>query len=168
MLSINNAFSAEEIEAFDRRVRERTGVERVEYACEPKFDGLAVSLEFTDGVFTQGATRGDGYAGEDVTANLRTVRSIPLRLKGARPPQQLEVRGEVLMFKHDFARLNERQREQGEKVFANPRNAAAGSLRQLDASVTARRPLRFFAYGIGASLGPHASRDAGRATRSAR
>jgi DNA ligase (NAD+) len=153
MLSINNAFSAEEIEAFDRRMRDRTGAGQVEYACEPKFDGLAVSLEFADGAFTQGATRGDGYTGEDVTTNLRTVRSIPLRLKGGRWPKHLEVRGEVLMFKQDFARLNERQREQGEKVFVNPRNAAAGSLRQLDAGVTARRPLRFFAYGIGASSG---------------
>ena len=153
MLSINNAFSAEEIEAFDRRMRDRTGAGQVEYACEPKFDGLAVSLEFADGAFTLGATRGDGYTGEDVTTNLRTVRSIPLRLKGGRWPKHLEVRGEILMFKQDFARLNERQREQGEKVFVNPRNAAAGSLRQLDAGVTARRPLRFFAYGIGASSG---------------
>jgi DNA ligase (NAD+) len=153
MLSINNAFSIAEIEAFDRRVRERTGTESVEYACEPKFDGLAVSLEFTDGAFTQGATRGDGYTGEDVTANLRTVRSIPLRLKGKHWPPHIEVRGEVLMFKRDFVRMNEQQREHGEKVFVNPRNAAAGSLRQLDSGVTARRPLRFFAYGVGASSG---------------
>jgi len=147
MLSLNNAFSAAEVEAFDRRVREATGMEAVDYAVEPKFDGLAVSLVYRDGVLVSGATRGDGTTGEDVTANLRTVRGIPLRLRGAAVPASLEVRGEVLMLKADFARLNQRQRERGEKVFANPRNAAAGSLRQLDSRVTAERPLTFFAYG---------------------
>jgi DNA ligase (NAD+) len=149
MLSLNNAFSAEETEAFDRRCREGLGKEHVAYACEPKFDGLAITLRYENGVFVQGATRGDGFTGEDVTQNLRTVRNIPLRLSGANVPAVLEVRGEVLMLRRDFERLNERQRNRGEKEFANPRNAAAGSLRQLDPKVTARRPLRFFAYGIG-------------------
>jgi len=153
MLSINNAFADEEVEAFDRRVREALGVEDVEYNCEPKFDGLAVSLAYERGALAHGATRGDGFAGEEVTANLRTVRSVPLRLRSAQPPKLLEVRGEVLMYKRDFERLNARQRERGEKEFANPRNAAAGSLRQLDSHITASRPLAFFAYGLGAADG---------------
>src|SRR5262245_24426690 len=153
MLSINNAFNDEEVAAFDRRVRDALGRERVEYNCEPKFDGLAINLTYEDGAFTQGTTRGDGYAGEDVTVNLRTVRGIPLRLRSARPPKLLDVRGEVLMYKRDFERLNTRQRERGEKEFANPRNAAAGSLRQLDSRITASRPLRFFAYGLGEAAG---------------
>ena len=148
MLSLNNAFSAEEAGAFDRRCREGLDVEQVDYACEPKFDGLAITLHYENGLFVQGATRGDGFTGEDVTNNLRTVRNIPLRLIGAGFPSQLEVRGEVLMLRADFERLNQRQRDKGEKVFANPRNAAAGSLRQLDPKITATRPLRFFAYGI--------------------
>ena len=151
MLSLNNAFSATEIEAFDKRAREgleTTGA--VDYAVEPKFDGLAISLTYEDGVFTCGATRGDGVTGEDVTPNLRTLRSIPLRLQGAGWPALIEIRGEVLMFKADFARLNARQRERGDKEFVNPRNAAAGSLRQLDSKITAGRALSFFAYGVGA------------------
>jgi DNA ligase (NAD+) len=148
MLSLNNAFSAAEAEAFDRRCREGLGKEHIDYACEPKYDGLAITLRYERGVFVQGATRGDGFTGEDVTRNLRTVRNIPLRLNGKDVPPVLEVRGEVLMLRRDFERLNERQRERGEKEFANPRNAAAGSLRQLDPKVTARRPLRFFAYGV--------------------
>jgi DNA ligase (NAD+) len=151
MLSINNAFDAAEVEAFDRRVREALDAGEVEYACEPKFDGLAISLAYERGAFVQGATRGDGYAGEDVTANLRTVGGIPLRLRDGRPPRLLEVRGEVLMYRRDFEALNARQRAQDEKEFANPRNAAAGSLRQLDSRITASRPLRFFAFGIGES-----------------
>ncbi|HKC43693.1 MAG TPA: NAD-dependent DNA ligase LigA [Burkholderiales bacterium] len=149
MLSINNAFADEEVAAFDRRVRESLGVESVEYACEPKFDGLAVNLTYERGGFVRGATRGDGYSGEDVTANLRTVRSIPLRLQSTAPPRRVEVRGKVLMYRRAFEALNARQREKGEKEFANPRNAAAGSLRQLDSRITASRPLRFFAYGVG-------------------
>jgi DNA ligase (NAD+) len=149
MLSLNNAFADDEVEAFDRRAREALESEAVEYACEPKFDGLAVSLAYEHGHLVRGATRGDGYEGEDVTANLRTVRSIPLRLHGARAPRLLEVRGEVILYRKDFERLNAQQRDRGEKTFVNPRNAAAGSLRQLDSRVTARRPLRFFAYGIG-------------------
>lgn len=153
MLSLNNAFDDQEVAAFDRRVREAVGADRIEYAVEPKFDGLAVSLLYRDGVFTQGATRGDGYTGEDVTANLRTVRAIPLRLQGQSLPMLLEVRGEVLMLKADFERLNAEQRARGQREFANPRNAAAGSLRQLDPRITATRPLTFFAYGIGQAQG---------------
>ncbi len=149
MLSLNNAFSDGEVEAFDRRAREALGVERIEYAAEPKFDGLAISLSYEDGRFAVGATRGDGYSGENVSANLRTVRSLPLKLGGDFPPY-LEVRGEVLMLRRDFAAMNVAQTAAGEKVFVNPRNAAAGSLRQLDSRVTAKRPLVFFAYGVGA------------------
>ncbi|HYT85943.1 MAG TPA: NAD-dependent DNA ligase LigA, partial [Burkholderiales bacterium] len=149
MLSLNNAFTEEDAAGFDRRVREALGKDEVEYAMEPKFDGLAISLLYDRGRLVQGATRGDGYTGEDVTANLRTVRSIPLKLRGARPPALVEVRGEIIMYKADFERMNARQRERAEKEFANPRNAAAGAVRQLDPKVTAQRPLRFLAYGLG-------------------
>ena len=149
MLSLNNAFSDEDVIGFDRRAREGLGKDEIEYASEPKFDGLAISLLYERGRFVRGATRGDGYTGEDVTANLRTVRSIPLRLRGARAPGAVEVRGEVIMYKADFERINARQRERGEKEFVNPRNTAAGALRQLDPRITAERPLRFFAYGVG-------------------
>ncbi|MGE5131256.1 MAG: NAD-dependent DNA ligase LigA [Sphingomonadaceae bacterium] len=153
MLSLANAFDEEDVRAFDRRVREGLDVQAVDYAVEPKFDGLAVSLSYRDGVFTQGATRGDGTTGEDVTPNLRTVRSLPLRLPAAQDTRDLEVRGEVVMFKRDFDALNERQRRAGAKEFANPRNAAAGSLRQLDSRITASRSLRFFAYAVGEATG---------------
>lgn len=153
MLSLNNAFEDDEVAAFDRRVREALGIETVEYAVEPKFDGLAISLVYENGLLVQGATRGDGYTGEDVTANLRTVRAIPLRLEAHTPPRLLEVRGEVLMLKADFERLNTQQRQKDEKEFANPRNAAAGSLRQLDSRIVATRKLTFFAYGLGAVEG---------------
>ena len=151
MLSLNNAFAPEEVEACDKRVRD--GLETiatVDYAVEPKFDGLAISLTYENGLFTCGATRGDGVSGEEVTPNLRTLRGIPLRLHGEGWPALIEIRGEVLMFKADFAELNARQRQRGDKEFANPRNAAAGSLRQLDSKITAGRPLSFFAYGVGA------------------
>ncbi|QYF92885.1 NAD-dependent DNA ligase LigA [Massilia sp. PAMC28688] len=153
MLSLNNAFADEDIDNFDRRVREGLGAPQVEYASELKFDGLAVSLRYENGVFTQAATRGDGATGEDVTANIRTIRTIPLRLRGDRIPAVLEVRGEVLMYKSDFARLNARQRDAGQKEYANPRNAAAGSLRQLDSRITSQRSLRCMAYGVGALEG---------------
>src|SRR5882672_1033557 len=153
MLSLNNAFTDEDVIGFDRRVREGLSKEEIEYAAEPKFDGLAISLLYDRGRFVQGATRGDGYTGEDVTANLRTVRAIPLKLRGPTPRGSVEVRGEIVMYRTDFERLNARQRERGEKEFANPRNAAAGSLRQLDPKITAARPLRFFAYGLGDSAG---------------
>jgi DNA ligase (NAD+) len=145
MLSINNAFDEESVRAFDKRVREALKADAVEYAAEPKFDGLAISLAYRDGQFVRGATRGDGTTGEDVTANLRTVRSVPLKVaaKG-----ELEVRGEVLMYRKDFDAMNARQREAGEKEYVNPRNAAAGAIRQLDSRITAARPLRFFAYAL--------------------
>ncbi len=150
MLSLNNAFADEEVAAFDQRVRDGLGrVDELDYAVEPKFDGLAISLTYRDGLFVQGATRGDGASGEEVTPNLRTLPAIPLRLGGKGWPSLLEVRGEVLMLRKDFERLNERQRARGDKEFANPRNAAAGSLRQLDSRITAGRPLSFFAYGVG-------------------
>ena len=155
MLSLNNAFAEEEVQAFDRRVREGLDAETVEYEAEPKFDGLAINLLYEDGHFVSGTTRGDGYEGEDITANLRTIRSIPLRLRVSRPPKLAEVRGEAVMLKRDFERMNARQRERGEKEFVNPRNAAAGSLRQLDPRVTASRPLHFFAYGLGETEGAH-------------
>ncbi len=153
MLSLNNAFGDDELMAFDKRIREGLGVESVEYAVEPKFDGLAITLTYENGHFMQGATRGDGYTGENVTHNLRTIRSIPTKLNIANPPALLEVRGEVLMLKRDFKRLNQAQEKAEAKLFANPRNAAAGSLRQLDPQVTATRPLTFFAYGLGDAIG---------------
>ena len=158
MLSLNNAFSPRDDEtgafdhaeflAFDERVCKELGVSQVEYAVEPKFDGLAVSLLYQNGILVQAATRGDGTTGENVTENIKTVRNIPLKLHGEKQPALLEVRGEVLMLKADFAALNQRQLEAGQKPFANPRNAAAGSLRQLDSKITAQRKLHFFAYGI--------------------
>ena len=148
MLSLNNAFDAGDVEAFDRRIREALGVDVVEYAADPKFDGLAVSLRYENGRLVRGATRGDGHAGEDVTANLKTIRSIPLRLFGATFPPVLEIRGEVLMLRRDFELLNQAQASVGAKLFANPRNAAAGSLRQMDPAVTAGRRLTFFAYSL--------------------
>jgi len=148
MLSLNNAFNEDEVRAFDNRIRETLGVAEVEYSVEPKFDGLAVSLTYRDGVFVQGATRGDGAVGEDVTQNLRTIRNIPLRL--AKPITFIEIRGEVMMFKADFAALNLQQQDMGAKPFANPRNAAAGSLRQLNPQVVSGRHLSFLAYGAGA------------------
>ncbi len=153
MLSLNNAFGNDELLAFDKRIREGLGIDSVEYALEPKFDGLAITLTYENGVFTQGATRGDGYTGENVTHNLRTIRTIPTKLNTPNPPQLLEVRGEVLMLKKDFERLNQTQEKLGAKLFANPRNAAAGSLRQLDPQITATRPLHFFAYGLGEAIG---------------
>ncbi|MBI3229698.1 MAG: NAD-dependent DNA ligase LigA [Burkholderiales bacterium] len=149
MLSLNNGFSEEDIANFDRRVKEGLDAVNASYAAELKFDGLAINLRYENGIFVQAATRGDGATGEDVTANIRTINAIPLRLFSANPPAVLDVRGEVLMLKEDFAKLNQRQRDAGQKEFANPRNAAAGSLRQLDSRITAQRTLSFFAYGIG-------------------
>ncbi|MCP8472546.1 NAD-dependent DNA ligase LigA [Pseudomonas sp. ZM24] len=160
MLSLGNAFEEQDLSDFDRRVREGLadqlpssdlfgGGAEVEYSCEPKLDGLAVSLLYENGVLTRGATRGDGTTGEDISANVRTIRNVPLRLQGKGWPAVLEVRGEVFMSKAGFEALNERQVEAGGKTFANPRNAAAGSLRQLDSRITASRPLEFCAYGFG-------------------
>ncbi|MFJ1251277.1 NAD-dependent DNA ligase LigA [Cupriavidus sp. CuC1] len=165
MLSLNNGFEDEDVVSFDRRCAQGLGraapaegaadlfsaAEAVEYACELKFDGLAMSLRYEGGRLVQAATRGDGETGEDVTVNVRTIKAIPLRLRGKAVdlPAVLEVRGEVFMYRREFDKLNARQAEAGEKTFVNPRNAAAGSLRQLDPRITAKRPLSFFAYGLG-------------------
>ena len=149
MLSLGNAFGEEELRDFDRRVRERLEVDEMEYALEPKLDGLAASLVYVDGRFERGATRGDGERGEDVTQNLRTISAVPLHLRGTGHPRMLEVRGEVYMTRSGFERLNEGQREAGEKIYANPRNAAAGSLRQLDPGISASRPLTILFHGLG-------------------
>jgi DNA ligase (NAD+) len=153
MLSLANAFTDEDVIAFDKRVREALGATEVEYSCELKFDGLAVTLAYHEGLFVQGATRGDGAVGEDVTPNLRTIRAIPLRLDGRKQASHVDVRGEVLMLRRDFEAINARAAAAGEKTFVNPRNAAAGGLRQLDPRLTAQRRLSFFAYGIGAHEG---------------
>jgi DNA ligase (NAD+) len=149
MLSLGNVFSEEELVDFDRRVRQGLGIEEVEYCAEPKLDGLAISIRYEDGLLVRAATRGDGASGEDVTHNVRTIHSVPLKLQGSDYPQVLEVRGEVYMDKAGFVALNARQREKGEKSFANPRNAAAGSLRQLDPRITTTRPLTMYCYGVG-------------------
>lgn len=149
MLSLANAFDEKEVADFDRRVQERLGAESVEYAVEPKLDGLAISLLYRDGLLLRAATRGDGVRGEDVTENVRTIPSVPLRLRARGYPRLLEVRGEVYMTKEGFGSLNRKQGQADEKIFANPRNAAAGSLRQLDPRITASRPLCMFCYGIG-------------------
>lgn len=150
MLSLGNGFTENDIIAFDRRVHEGLdATTEIEYSTELKFDGLAINLRYEHGVLVEAATRGDGATGENVTVNIRTIRCIPLRLHADHPPAVIDIRGEVLMFKVDFLKLNARQRAAGQKEFANPRNAAAGSLRQLDSRITAQRALRFFAYGIG-------------------
>ena len=150
MMSLNNAFEDAELIAFDRRSREGLHTEHVDYAGELKFDGLAISLRYENGSLVKAATRGDGASGEDVTANIKTIRAIPLKLLGKNIPAVLEVRGEVFMYLKDFQKMNQQAATLGEKEFANPRNAAAGSLRQLDSKITAKRPLSFFAYGLGA------------------
>ena len=149
MLSLNNAFELSELQAFDQRLAGLLKTSNLRYAVDPKFDGLAISLVYQEGQFELAATRGDGQTGEDVTHNVRTITDVPSRLLGQGWPELLEVRGEVYMAKSDFEALNVDQLSRSERVFANPRNAAAGSLRQLDAQVTARRRLRFFAYGVG-------------------
>src|SRR5438309_806139 len=158
MLSLANARSAEELRAWIQRMRNHLAREGIddpdfEYVAEPKIDGLAISLIYRDGVFERGATRGNGEIGEDVTHNLRTMPSIPLRLDTQSPPALLEVRGEVYMSLPDFAKLNERRAEQGLSTFMNPRNSAAGTIRQLDPKLAAGRPLSFWAYAIGATEG---------------
>lgn len=155
MLSLDNAFSDEEFNAFVKRIEDRLIVlpKTLTFCCEPKLDGLAVSILYVNGILTQAATRGDGTTGEDITANIRTIRNIPLQLLTDNPPPRLEVRGEVFMPHSGFERLNEYALEHGEKTFANPRNAAAGSLRQLDPNITSKRPLALNAYGIGIAEG---------------
>ena len=149
MLSLDNAFSDEELLDFDRRVRDRLETDEVEYAAEPKLDGLAISLLYRDGLLVRAATRGDGVTGEDVTQNVRTIESVPLKLAGHSIPEVLEVRGEVYMSHAAFQALNRQARAAGQKLFVNPRNAAAGSLRQLDPAITASRSLEMFCYGVG-------------------
>lgn len=157
MLSLGNCFEDEDVVEFDRRVREGLGVEPVQYVAEPKLDGLSLSVRYERGVLTTAATRGDGSVGEDVTANAKTIRTLPLRLLGTDWPEILEVRGEVVIRKSDFERFNEDQQRDGAKLFANPRNAAAGSVRQLDSRITARRPLSFFPWGLGECSTPIAA-----------
>jgi DNA ligase (NAD+) len=149
MLSLGKATSEPEFLDFHRRVSELSRAEKIVYVAEPKFDGLAVEVVYTKGLFSLGATRGDGTVGEEVTLNLKTVRSIPLRLRGKEVPERIEVRGEVIMNKEDFAKLNRERENAGEPLFANPRNAAAGSVRQLNSKVTSTRPLTMFAHGVG-------------------
>ena len=150
MLSLDNAFSEDEMRAFEKRILDRLKRDvALRYSCEPKLDGLAVSLLYEDGLLVRGATRGDGRVGENITQNVRTISNVPLKLRGEDYPARLEVRGEVFMPKKGFDNLNKSQAEQGKKVFANPRNAAAGSLRQLDSKITASRPLMFYAYSVG-------------------
>lgn len=150
MLSLDNVFDEQQLREFDQRVRGLLDdMQMVTYACEPKLDGIAISLLYRDGALVRGATRGDGNVGEDITHNVRTIASIPLRLIGNGYPQELEVRGEIYMPKAGFNALNERQRANGENIFVNPRNAAAGSLRQLDAKITAQRPLEMCCYSVG-------------------
>jgi len=149
MLSLGNVFTEDELNDFDRRCREGLDTNKVEYVAEPKLDGLAISLLYKEGVLIRAATRGDGSTGEDVTANVRTIGAIPLRLVGKNIPDVIEVRGEIYISKQGFDALNTRQREKNEKTFANPRNAAAGSLRLLDSSITAQRPLTMYCYAVG-------------------
>ncbi|BBC41309.1 NAD-dependent DNA ligase LigA [Photobacterium damselae subsp. piscicida] len=150
MLSLDNAFNDDELRAFQKRIQDRLNdASAIQYCCEPKLDGLAVSLLYENGVLVQAATRGDGTTGENITNNVRTIRCIPLKLQGNDWPTRIEVRGEVFMPKKGFEQLNQRALKTGEKTFANPRNAAAGSLRQLDSKVTATRPLSFYAYAVG-------------------
>ncbi|HFI9804679.1 TPA: NAD-dependent DNA ligase LigA [Vibrio parahaemolyticus] len=154
MLSLDNAFDDSELDSFHKRAQDRIGGESIkQYCCEPKLDGLAVSLLYENGILVQAATRGDGTTGENITENVRTINAIPLKLRGDDWPARLEVRGEVFMPKAGFAKLNELARQKGEKVFVNPRNAAAGSLRQLDSRITASRPLSFYAYSVGVVQG---------------
>lgn len=154
MLSLDNGFSSEDFVAFEQRVKDRLMFsDAIEFACEPKLDGLAVSIVYDNGVLTQAATRGDGQVGENITENVKTIANVPLRLRGENVPDRLEVRGEVFMTKDGFEQLNNNQKAKGEKTFANPRNAAAGALRQLDSKITASRPLRFYAYSAGVISG---------------
>jgi DNA ligase (NAD+) len=171
MLSLDNGFADQDLIAFEQRIQDRLNVsESIDFACEPKLDGLAVSILYEDGVLTRAATRGDGQTGENITVNVKTIANVPLRLHGDNLPQRIEVRGEVFMPKLGFEKLNQAQRDKGAKPFVNPRNAAAGSLRQLDSSITASRPLRFYAYSVGvleggdiAQVQTHSDRLAGLA-----
>ena len=150
MLSLDNAFDDAEFHAFNKRLQDRLKESHTfEFCCEPKLDGLAVSILYEDGVLVQAATRGDGATGENITENVKTIRNIPLKLRGSGYPKRFEVRGEVFMNSAGFEKMNEQAKLSGDKVFVNPRNAAAGSLRQLDSKITAKRPLMFYAYSTG-------------------
>lgn len=150
MLSLDNGFEEADLTAFEKRLQDRLlSFDNLQFSCEPKLDGLAASILYVDGVLTQAATRGDGQVGEDITQNVKTIANVPIRLRGENIPSRVEVRGEVFMPKAGFDKLNEEQRNAGNKVFVNPRNAAAGSLRQLDSRITAKRPLLFYAYSMG-------------------
>lgn len=154
MLSLDNAMNRDELIAFDGRLkRALDSQDEITYIAEPKLDGLAISLVYENGLLSTGATRGDGRTGEDITQNLRTIHTIPLRLQGQAVPPIVEIRGEVFIEKEQFKKLNRKREEAAEPAFANPRNAAAGSLRQLDSSVTAERPLKFFAYELTSAEG---------------
>lgn len=154
MLSLDNAFNKEELKAFDQRIHQRLGNdEPIEYICEPKLDGVAINLTYQQGILKQAATRGDGHVGEDITSNIRTIAQIPLKLRGNEHPELIEIRGEVYITKAGFTALNHQAKAAGEKIFINPRNAASGSLRQLDPKITTKRPLAFFCYGTGNVVG---------------
>lgn len=154
MLSLSNSYSPVDIVSFDERVKKiLNSTDEIEYFAEPKFDGLSIELIYENGILTRALTRGDGSLGEDVTQNVKTIKSIPLKLKTPSPPRLLEVRGEILIFKKDFEKLNSQQQENGQQTFANPRNAAAGTIRQLDSKIASSRPLKFFAYAIGETEG---------------
>ena len=149
MLSLDNAFSGGDLAAFEERNAAKLGVQSLTFCCEPKLDGVAMSLLYEDGILVRAATRGDGSSGEDITHNARTIDTVPLRLRSSSYPKVLEVRGEVVIPRDAFTTLNAQQAQRGDTVFQNPRNAAAGSLRQLDSRVTATRPLVFMAYSVG-------------------
>jgi DNA ligase (NAD+) len=154
MLSLGNAFSHEEVLEFDKRIRKVIGSHaEIEYTVEPKYDGLALELSYRKGILVAASTRGDGYEGEDVTQNIKTIRSVPIRIEGARVPEEIDIRGEVYMDLDEFDKLNKEREKKGEPLFANPRNAAAGSIRQLDPSITSSRKLYLACYGIGRSIG---------------
>ncbi|WP_018300763.1 NAD-dependent DNA ligase LigA [Fangia hongkongensis] len=152
MLSLSNGFSEEDIKAFDKRLQDLTGISDLQYECEPKLDGLAISIHYQDGKLLYALTRGDGTEGEEVTENVKTIRNVPLVLSG-NAPRYVEVRGEIVINKADFLSLNQQSEKKGQKLFANPRNAAAGSIRQLDSKIAAKRPLKLYAYGIGVHEG---------------
>lgn len=156
MLSLNNVFDKEGLKAFDHRVRQRLKLNKpIEYVCEPKMDGVALSILYKDGKLIRATTRGNGYIGENVTQNTRTIVSVPLQLYGNKYPKLVEIRGEVLMLREGFEKFNREAENRGEKSFANPRNAASGSLRQLDPNITAKRPLVFYGYSIGLLKGEY-------------
>ena len=149
MMSLDNSYSIEEVRDFTQKIEDHLGRKQTAYFCEPKLDGIAIELIYKKGILIQALTRGDGRVGEDVLANIRTIRSVPLKLQTADPPDLFEVRGEAVLFKKDFEELNKQQKKRGEKIFANPRNAASGALRNLDSKITAQRKLKFFCHGIG-------------------